>query len=473
VVDLLDRWQTLVLDYSDFGFLPRELMIRMQDYHRLAIFHLVNGQIWFLNLLFAFHALVALAFVLGYRSRVTTIVLWLLTTSLQGRNDPIGYGIDVVIRISLLWSMFLPLGARFSVDRILSRKAPVSNRYTAFPVLGLFLHVISMYAFTALLKSQSKEWMSGLGTYYALSMDEYVMPVGRILLAHPAAVKFANFSAMFIEGFGWVPLLFSWRKEWFRLPVFLVFLSMHIGMGLCLNVTLFQFGAIAVWTCVLPEAFWTYAAQLSRGVLASRVAGWIGAHWKLAGEAVDEPRRNPGAWNTFAAVLMAVSFYWNLHSLYPAAYPVGWIEPFAQPFGLDQKWDMFAATSPDSGWFVIPAVLRDGTVVDLFKDGGPFTMNKPDSIYASFADERTRKRMIWMVAPNRDDYRMAYGRYLCISWNHDHPEPDKKLDAFKILYLQQLIHADGTKTDPAILMLWKHECQSGMLEKWKSKLEMM
>ncbi len=244
VVDLLDRWQTLVLDYSDFGFLPRELMIRMQDYHRLAIFHLVNGQIWFLNLLFAFHALVALAFVLGYRSRVTTIVLWLLTTSLQGRNDPIGYGIDVVIRISLLWSMFLPLGARFSVDRILSRKAPVSNRYTAFPVLGLFLHVISMYAFTALLKSQSKEWMSGLGTYYALSMDEYVMPVGRILLAHPAAVKFANFSAMFIEGFGWVPLLFSWRKEWFRLPVFLVFLSMHIGMGLCLNVTLFQFGPV-------------------------------------------------------------------------------------------------------------------------------------------------------------------------------------------------------------------------------------
>jgi hypothetical protein len=66
--------------------------------------------------LFLIHGAIALCFLAGYRTRVAAVLLWACTTSLQNRNLLLLDFGDDLLRVTLFWCMFLPMGARYSVD---------------------------------------------------------------------------------------------------------------------------------------------------------------------------------------------------------------------------------------------------------------------------------------------------------------------------------------------------------------------
>ena len=67
--------------------------------------------------------------VLGWKTRFATIASWVLLLSLQNRNTMILSGEDNLALLLLFWGMFLPLGARYSVDSALdSNAAPPRDR---------------------------------------------------------------------------------------------------------------------------------------------------------------------------------------------------------------------------------------------------------------------------------------------------------------------------------------------------------
>jgi hypothetical protein len=483
LIDVLDRMIDAQKYYTDFGLFPRDMAVKYGDFQRFAVLQMMNGQLWFQYLLIAIHIVFIIFFIVGYRTRLSTIVVWFMSLSLQSRDVEVGYCVDVVMRMGLLWGAFLPLGDRFSIDRALNPNAPQgSNRHSGPAILGLFTLITSIYLFTAILKGQNASWIDGYGPYYALSMDEYVMPLGRLLTKNWTVLKLSNYATLVMEAVGWLPLFFPWRKEILRFPLFFIFLAFHIGMGLSLNVTLFQLAAIATWTCVLPEAFWTFAERnwAKRGH--DFITGFFSRnvetlknlqkkyHFSLG--QVSVPIRHPRAWNSLAVVILGVCIYWNLRVSYPTIFPfLAPVENVALAFGIDQRWDMFASPADDSGWFVIPGVLHDGSKVDLFKNGADVDWTKPENIYKQFRDERLRKTMLRIAGFDSDHLRMAYGAYLCRWWNENHESNDRKLEAFKIVFLQQMILREGGLAPPKVLMLWQHECNKGLLEKWKTELD--
>jgi hypothetical protein len=80
--------------------------------------------------LFAIAALVAIALLVGYRTRLATVLLALLA-SLQARNPTLIQGGDNLLLLLLFWGMFLPLGARFAIDAALDRRAGGRRTHTA------------------------------------------------------------------------------------------------------------------------------------------------------------------------------------------------------------------------------------------------------------------------------------------------------------------------------------------------------
>src|SRR5690606_20824754 len=56
---------------------------------------------------------------IGYKTFFFTCANWILHNSLQSRNILILHAGDVYLRLCLFWSLFLPLGARYSVDQFL------------------------------------------------------------------------------------------------------------------------------------------------------------------------------------------------------------------------------------------------------------------------------------------------------------------------------------------------------------------
>src|SRR5687767_13442614 len=117
LVDLSLRSLDLVAHYTDSGLLPRIAIIE-HPYSRWDwSLHLMNGSWQIQALLFLIAAVFAILLLLGYHTRLATIVSWALMVSLNSRNPLIVVG-DTLFRALLFWAIFLPWGNRLSIDAL-------------------------------------------------------------------------------------------------------------------------------------------------------------------------------------------------------------------------------------------------------------------------------------------------------------------------------------------------------------------
>ena len=127
--DLYGRAKTLRLHYTGEGAYPREIAAEMRPDSRLLHIFLWSDRVEVQGALFVLFALIALALLLGWRTRVASVLSFLFLASLVRRNHYVCHTGDVWLKALSFWAMFLPLGARFSLDRLRSPwRAPRSLR---------------------------------------------------------------------------------------------------------------------------------------------------------------------------------------------------------------------------------------------------------------------------------------------------------------------------------------------------------
>lgn len=102
---------------------------------------------------------------------------------------------------------------------------------------------------------------------------------------------------------------------------------------------------------------------------------------------------------------------------------------------------MFTGSLPAGGWFVAPGKLKDGTKVDLMKEGAPLSWAKPKPMWKSYKTERWRKYLFHLYANNKQI--LHYARFLCRSWNADH-HGEKQLDSLEIVYMSREHRSNGS-----------------------------
>ena len=129
---------------------------------------------------------------------------------------------------------------------------------------------------------------------------------------------------------------------------------------------------------------------------------------------------------------------------------------------VDQVWDMFApGPLRDDGWYVIKGTLRNGEVVDIFRDGAPVTFARPtpDKVAAQYKDERWRKYLLNLYTETYAPWRLYYGRYLCRKWNEGKNEKDPRvLDNFEIYFVMRSNTGVGIASEPKPWMMHRHFC---------------
>ena len=171
--DIVDRSRFLADLYTDGGVLPRQLVSA-----RLPL-SFVSGSVSYQAAVFALGAIAAAALIVGYRTRTATTIGWLVIGSIQSRNQMLLQHGDYLLRLLLFWSMFLPLGAKSSVD---SRMHPtdVRNRFFSVAGVALLVQVVCVYFFAGIFKLQSV-WLDGAAVGNAVWMDHYVSNLGLLL----------------------------------------------------------------------------------------------------------------------------------------------------------------------------------------------------------------------------------------------------------------------------------------------------
>jgi hypothetical protein len=256
LTDLLIRFGDLNAHYTDAGIMPRSLLAEIANPWHWSL-HAMGGQPFVPVILFGIAALMAIALLVGYHTRFATIASWVLLISLHNRNPALIFAADDVLRALMFWSMFLPLGAAYSVDSTLNsstRKLP--ERVVSGATVALMVQQCLIYIFSAAFKLKSPIWSDGSAVYYSLSFDQYVTPLGHFLLNFlPILVLFTHITLV-LEWFAPLLLFVPFRNSFFRMVAIVTFILLHTGFGLTLNLGIFPFLSIFSWFAFLPSSFW-------------------------------------------------------------------------------------------------------------------------------------------------------------------------------------------------------------------------
>src|ERR687893_102041 len=263
LADLANRATDLYQHYTDAGVLPRTALIEEVLSPWAFSLNLMNGKPFFQALLFGATALAALGMLVGYRTRLMTIVVWVLLLSIQWRNPLVGGADGPLLRLLLFWSMFLPLGALWSVDRALEgAQRRLSPCFLSVATVGLFMQIAFVYWFTAALKSGPEWRVDHTALYYALSLDQLATPIGHFLLDFPGLLQVMTFGTFALEAFGLFLLFCPFFTGPVRTGTVLAVMSLHFGIWLTMDIGIFPWISAFCMVCFFPTWFWDRASTL-------------------------------------------------------------------------------------------------------------------------------------------------------------------------------------------------------------------
>ena len=97
------------------GSFLEDFIIDWSGDNRWSLYFISGSWVWAL-LLHLVAAGAAMALLLGYRTRLATLISFVLLVSLHNRAPLMLQGGDNLLLLMVFWSIFLPLGARFSMD---------------------------------------------------------------------------------------------------------------------------------------------------------------------------------------------------------------------------------------------------------------------------------------------------------------------------------------------------------------------
>ena len=263
--DLATRAPWIRAFYTQEGVLPLDAW-----YGRIAnsytryyySLHAANGELYWQIILFSLAGFAACGLLVGWRTRLMTVVSWVLMVSLQNRHPLILNAGDSLFRIMLFWSIFLPLGARWSVDSALNTEAVTepakrNNRIWNVPVMCFLLQLCLMYWCTAGLKFHDVWMTEHTAVARALRLDYLISPFGNAMASWPAWIlAFVTVATLVVE---YVVPTFVW-SAWgvgpLRLITVVLMCGMHLCFALCMDIGLFSYVACAAWLAVLPPWWW-------------------------------------------------------------------------------------------------------------------------------------------------------------------------------------------------------------------------
>lgn len=475
LIDLAARSGNLTAHYTDAGVFSRSVRIERdldeaaigQNYHWSL--HMLSGDRWAQAALFGLAGCAALALLTGYRTRLATIVSFVLAVSVQTRNPLLIDAGDLILKCLLFWSMFLPLGAVASVDRLLRPDdAPPPRVIFSAASAALLLQVCMIYWSTAAEKHDPIWTRDYTALYYTFSLDTFARPLAHWLLQFPKLLVGLTAVSYWAEWLGPVLAMLPLVKGRLRAGVVLFFWMLHLGTAVTMELGLLPWIAMAAWLPFLPGVFWDTLGKLPLVCMAkampckaaaANLVRWL-AEWLGCPPAPYAP-----CWrltNGLVMLLLAYTAVWNVNRVAgvlddQVPLPRQW-KIVGLVSGLEQAWPMFAPYPMTSdGWFVMKGVLADGAVVNLWQPGEPLPWRKPAMVRATFRGRRWAKYLQNLLTDEYGMYIHGLADWLRWRWNHEFGDsPDRRVRSVEIVYQIEETLSPGRKSNLVTpYILWR------------------
>ena len=271
LADLILRIPTMQMFYTDAGVLPRTKWLVVNNQWYLSL-HAASGALWWQIALFSLAALFAIGLLIGYRTRLMSVFSWVLLASLLNRNEMVLQGGDILLVLMAFWGMFLPLGAKWSVDAALQpeyRLNPnqlrfVPNKpqlYFSVATIAVIFQVLFLYFFTALLKTGAPWRFPFEAAHYTLEIQHFATPIAIWFKEFSNLLPIATAYVIFAEFVGPVLVLLPFKWPITRIIGLLMLASLHVAFILLLHIGLFPLIDFMSLTVLIPSIVWIFFAN--------------------------------------------------------------------------------------------------------------------------------------------------------------------------------------------------------------------
>jgi hypothetical protein len=449
IADLIIRFSDLEAHYTDYGVLPMDALFRYLWNQHYFSFYTIANSLPLMGILFFINMLSAGFLMIGYRTRLFSVICWAFLLSLHNRNPLINQGGDDLLRLVLFLGIFLPWGYCYSLDAIKNSHAKIYS-YSYFSMAGFayMLQIICMYVFSALLKT-SGEWTSDFtAIYYALSLDQILLPFGQVIFPYYNFLLVATFLVYHTELLLPFVLLSPFFNSFFRIVFFSIMTLMHIGIALSLNVGLFPYISIVCSLGILPPAVFQGLGKLRILQQVKNVFSLLPFPASVkAGHGF--PKENLIQSNLmifFSITILAI----NLETIGEFSFlpntNYNWV---VKTLRIDQHWAMFApSVFKDDGWFMFIGKTEDNKEINIHESvkDNSISYHKPVYVAGTYKNDRWRKYSEGVLMISNNHFRPFYCSFLINSWNRDHPE--RKIKYLEIIYMKEISKANYEPIKP-------------------------
>lgn len=219
----------------------------------------------------------AVAVMLGWHTRASSIVVFVALTSLMRANPFVFNSGDALLRLLALYLVLMPAGARLSVDhrRAQRRGTPAPAVASVWPMRLVQLQVSVMYAAAATSKLRGEAWRDGTAVAHALQLEDLArVSVPEFVVGSPLAAAVATYGTVLLEA-ALAVLVWPRRTR-----------AVALAAGVALHVSIDAFLRVGFFSVAVVVSYLSFVGPWARS---GRSPGWI---HRSRRETVQEPRKD-------------------------------------------------------------------------------------------------------------------------------------------------------------------------------------
>jgi predicted DCC family thiol-disulfide oxidoreductase YuxK len=292
LIDLGRRIPVLDLFYTNDGLLPNHTLLWRPPTQWMFSFFFLASLRSEAILGFLFCGFVYLALLVGWRTTLMRFLAPICLISLHARVTLVENGGDWMLCELIVWSAFLPLGRRFSVDAVraslrrrrettaaeLADRAAMAvrpddslvappadlNRVVTLAAFTILLQLAISYFFNAIQKG-GETWRQGTAVHYVLYQNRMVTWFGVWMRGHmtPALSRVLSYAALATESLLPVLILSPFRRTWTRRAAVLAIIGLHLGFQAFINLGVFSWTMMGYTPFLLTASEWTLFARIA------------------------------------------------------------------------------------------------------------------------------------------------------------------------------------------------------------------
>ena len=306
----------------------------------------------------------AIAFTLGWRTRVVHALTWVCAISVHSNRFPGANAGSLILHLSLMWTLFLPMGRALSLDarcaQAAGQRADNTTPIWSLAVAALWLQIATIYGFNALEK-WGANWVDGTALHYFFQLDTFATPLTLAVRDELPlwAIQGMTHSVQAMEAAIALFILSPWSTTLCRRLSAVFILALHAGITIFGGIGLFPYTCMAFYLLLWPKVTPTTPPAWSpKGLLVTCCVASLLVINTAQGLVSNETTRT---------LLKGFDIPRQTPDIF---------RPVVYGAQLTQRWNLFAPNVPaGEGRLVLDAITVDGEHLDpltgLAPDFGP------------------------------------------------------------------------------------------------------